>query len=95
MIILHTVKRAYSSLNLDLSNLDRDPILDYKSNRFLSTMSRMINVGASGARASNSTDSTASSPLLSQSGTHGIPLGRANLSQVAQSIEVAAVKALE
>ena len=58
-------------------------------------MSRIINAGVPGARASNSSDSTPTSPLLSQSGTHGIPLGRANLSQVAHSIDVAAVKALE
>ena len=58
-------------------------------------MSRMINAGASNAHSPGSSESMPPSPMLSHSGTHGIPLGRANLSQVAQSIDVAAVKALE
>ena len=86
--------RSLDSLIIKISELVRNlrlrtHLLDHLP------MSRMINLGASGARASSSADSSPPSPLLSQSGSHGIPLGRANLSQIAQSIDVAAVKALE
>ena len=57
-------------------------------------MSRLVQ--ASGSISGQSAVSNSPSPpLLSSNGGHGIPLGRANVSQVAQSIEVAAVKALE
>ena len=58
-------------------------------------MSRMMNANSTAGRSSSPTGSGPASPMLSHSGTHGIPLGRANLTQVAQSIDVAAVKALE
>ena len=58
-------------------------------------MSRLINASSAAGHSSSPAGSGPASPLLSHSGTHGIPLGRANLTQVAQSIDVAAVKALE
>ena len=57
-------------------------------------MSRMVNARVAPANSSLNTSGSVS-PTLSASGGHGIPLGRANVSQVAQSISVAAVRALE
>ena len=57
-------------------------------------MSRMIQANGSITSQSAMTASS-SSPVLSSNGGHGIPLGRANVSQIARSIDVAAVKALE
>lgn len=58
-------------------------------------MSRMVAAGGSVPLNSSSIVGSESSPTLSTSGSHGIPLGRANVTQVAQSISVAAVRALE
>lgn len=64
--------------------------------RFIeSTMSRILSGVNSTPAGSSVTGSSPGSPLLSSNGGHGIPLGRANVTQVAQSISVAAVRALE
>ena len=57
-------------------------------------MSRLIQAGETSSNRS-AAGSIPPSPMLSTSGGHGIPLGRANVSQVAKSIDIAAVKAIE
>lgn len=57
-------------------------------------MSRLIQAGDNGSNR-GSASPIPPSPMLSTSGGHGIPLGRANVSQVARSIDVAAIKAIE